>query len=58
MIWQAFLTRRLDTRQIFKNTSEREREITPPTIHAVVSSVKLRWHLGTFNFIVKSSNYK
>ena len=34
---------------IFKNTCEREREVTPPTIH----SVKLHWHLGIFNFILR-----
>ena len=35
-----------------KNTSEREREITTPTIHKV-SSVKLHWYLGLFNLILR-----
>ena len=37
----------------FKNISAREREVTPSTIHAVVRSVKLHWHLGIFNFILR-----
>ena len=44
--------------QIFKNTCEREREVTPPTIHAVVSSVKLHWHLRIFNFILRLRLFK
>ena len=37
---------------IFRNTNESERDVTPPTIHTVVSNVKLHWNLGIFNFIV------
>ena len=31
----------------------REQELTPPTIHTVAKSVKLNWHLGIFNFILR-----
>ena len=37
-----------------KNTCEREREVTPPTIHTVVVSVKLHWHLEISNFILSN----
>ena len=31
----------------------RERKVAPSTIHAAVKSVKLHWHLGIFNFILR-----
>ena len=37
--------------KILKNTNEREREVTPPTIHTILRSKKLHWHLG-INFIM------
>ena len=33
---------------IFNNACEKEREVTPPTIHAVVSGAKLHWHLEKY----------
>ena len=36
-----------------QNTSGRERDVTAPTIHIVVTSIKPLWHLGIFNFIVR-----
>ena len=39
---------------IQKYLREREQEVTPPTIHTVVSSVQLHWHLkGIFDFILR-----
>ena len=37
---------------------ERERDVTPPTIHTAVNSVKLHWHLGVFDFILRLRLYK
>ena len=38
---------------IQKYLREKEREVTPPTIHTVISSVKLHWNLGIFNFVLR-----
>ena len=41
--------------KILARESEKSR---PPTIHAVVKSVKLQWNLGIFNFILRLTLYK
>ena len=29
------------------------REVTPPTIHTVITNANLHWYLGIFNFILR-----
>ena len=47
----------LPLQDLLKSTIVREREVTPPTIHKVVNIVKLHWHLGILNSILRLRLY-
>ena len=42
----------------FQKYLREKAKVTPPTIHTVVSSVKLHWHLGIFNSILRLTPHK